>query len=119
MNIMKVTQDIQRHSGELNIKWEDTVNNHTLVLVIYTLSAFNINTIKKVTTFYLFTPHKNNITSTHILFIWICLFIICPIDRAKASPTTQVQPREHKLEYDIGITNYGTLISQSTRARNI
>jgi hypothetical protein len=47
MNIMKVTQDIQRHNGELNIKWEDTVNNHTLALVIYTLSTSNINTFKR------------------------------------------------------------------------
>jgi hypothetical protein len=95
------------------------MNNYTLALVIYTLSAFNINTIKKVTTFYLFTQHKNNITSTRILFIWIRLFIISPIDCAKASPTTQVQPRQRKLEYDIGVANYGTPISQSTRARNI
>jgi hypothetical protein len=34
-----VAQDIQRHSGELNIKLEDTVDNHTLVLVIYTSSS--------------------------------------------------------------------------------
>jgi hypothetical protein len=80
-----------------------------LALVIYTLSAFNINTIKKVTTFYLFTPHKNNNTSTRILFIWIQLFISSPIDRAKASPTTRVQPRQRKLEYDIGINNYELL----------
>jgi hypothetical protein len=50
MNIMKVAQDIQGHSGELNIKVEDTVDNYTLALVIYTSSAFNINTIKKMTT---------------------------------------------------------------------
>jgi hypothetical protein len=62
---------------------------------------------------------QNNITSMRILFIWIRLFISSPIDCAKASPTTQVQPRQRKLEYDIGITNYGTPISQSTRARNI
>jgi hypothetical protein len=85
MNIMEVTQDIQRHSGELNIKWKDTVNNHTLVLVIYTLSAFNINTIKKMTTCYLFTQHNYNITSTHILFIWIRLFISSSIDHTQAS----------------------------------
>jgi hypothetical protein len=78
-----VAQDIQRHSGELNIKLEDTVDNHMLALVIYSLSTFNINAIKHV--IYL----RN--TSTHILFIWIWLFISCPIDRAKASPTTQVQ----------------------------
>jgi hypothetical protein len=34
----KVAQDIQRHSGELNIKLEDTVNHHMLALVIYTSS---------------------------------------------------------------------------------
>jgi hypothetical protein len=33
----KVAQDIQRHSGELNIKLEDTVDN-MLALVIYTSS---------------------------------------------------------------------------------
>ena len=48
---------------------------------------------------------------THILFIWIRLFISSPINRAKASPTTQVQSRQRKLEYDIGITDYGTPIS--------
>jgi hypothetical protein len=41
MNIMKVTQDIQRHSGELNIKWEDTVNNHTLAIAIYNVGDHN------------------------------------------------------------------------------
>ena len=49
MNIMKVAQDIQRHSGELNIKLEDTVDNHMLALVIYTTSAFNINTTGRMT----------------------------------------------------------------------
>jgi hypothetical protein len=39
MNIMKVAQDIQVHGGELNIKLEDTVNHHTLALVIYTSSS--------------------------------------------------------------------------------
>jgi hypothetical protein len=63
MNIMKVTQDIQRHNGELNIKLEGTINNHMLALVIYTLSAFNINTIGKTTTFYLLTQHNYDITS--------------------------------------------------------
>jgi hypothetical protein len=33
------SQDIQRHSGELNIKLEDTANNHVLVLAIYTSSS--------------------------------------------------------------------------------
>jgi hypothetical protein len=44
------------------------------------------------------------------LLIWIRIFISSPIDRAKASPTTQVQPRQRKFEYDIGINNYGTPI---------
>ena len=58
----EIAQDIQRHGGKLNIKLEDTVDNHMLALVIYTTSAFNINTIRKTTTFYLFTQHKYNIT---------------------------------------------------------
>jgi hypothetical protein len=91
MNIMKVTQDIQRHSGELDIKWEDTVNNHTLASVIYTLSVSNINTFKKTTKFYLFTQHNYDITSMRILFVWIRLFISSPIDHTQASPTTQIQ----------------------------
>ena len=66
---------MQRHSGELNIKWEDTVNNHMLALVIYTLSTSNINIFKKTTTFYLFTQHHYDITGTRILFVWIQLFI--------------------------------------------
>jgi hypothetical protein len=91
MNIMKNNTRYTRHSGELNIKWEDTVNNHTLALVIYTLSASNINTFKKTTTFYLFTQHNYDITSMHILFVWIRLFISSPIDRTQALPTTQIQ----------------------------
>jgi hypothetical protein len=63
--------------------------------------------------------HNYDITGMRTLFIWIRLFISSPTDRAKASPTTQVQPRQRKLEYDIGINNYETHISQSTRARNI
>jgi hypothetical protein len=63
--------------------------------------------------------HNYDITGMRSLFVWIRFFISSPIDRAQASPTTQVQPRQRKLEYDIGITNYGTPISQSTRARNI
>ena len=39
MNIMKVAQDIQIHSGKLNVKLEDTVDNHMLALVIYTSSG--------------------------------------------------------------------------------
>jgi hypothetical protein len=35
----KIAQDIQRHSGELNIKLEDTVDNHVLALAIYTSSG--------------------------------------------------------------------------------
>jgi hypothetical protein len=35
----KIAQDIQGHSGELNINLEDTVDNHMLVLVIYTSSS--------------------------------------------------------------------------------
>ena len=35
----KIAQDIQRHSGELNIKLEDTADNHMLALVIYTSSG--------------------------------------------------------------------------------
>jgi hypothetical protein len=66
MNIMKVAQDIQIHGSELNIKFVRHHNNHTLALVIYMLSAFNINTIKKTTIFYLLTQHKYDITSTRI-----------------------------------------------------
>jgi hypothetical protein len=88
---MKVTQDIQRHSDELNIKWEDTVNNHTLALVIYTLSTSNINTFKKTTTFYLFTQHNYDVTGTRILFVWTQFFISSPIDHAQASSTAQIQ----------------------------
>jgi hypothetical protein len=47
------------------------------------------------------------------------LFLSSSIDHTKALPTTQVQPRQRKLEYDIGITNYGTPISQTTREGNI
>jgi hypothetical protein len=39
MNMMKVAQDVQIHSSELNIKLEDTVNDHTLALVIYMSSG--------------------------------------------------------------------------------
>ena len=35
----KIAQDIQRHSGELNIKVEDAVDNHMLALLIYTSSG--------------------------------------------------------------------------------
>jgi hypothetical protein len=45
----KVAQDIQRHSGKLNIKLEDTVDNHMLALVIYTASTFNIKTTVRMT----------------------------------------------------------------------
>jgi hypothetical protein len=86
----KVAQDIQRHSGELNIKLEDTVDNHMLALVIYTLSAFNINTIKKTTIFYLFTQHKYDITSTRIYYAQLshsCVLLL----------TTKEQPRQRKF----------------------
>jgi hypothetical protein len=66
MNILKVAQNIQRHSGELNINLEDTVDNHTLAFVIHTLSASNINTFKKTTPFYLFThPTTTSQVKTH------------------------------------------------------
>ena len=87
----KIAQDIQRHSGELNIKVEDTVDNYMLALVIYTSSAFNINTIKRWQIFYAFTQHNYDITGTRILFVWIRLFISSPIDRTQASLTTQIQ----------------------------
>jgi hypothetical protein len=35
----KVAQDIQRHSGQINIKLEDTVDNHMLALAVYTSSS--------------------------------------------------------------------------------
>ena len=86
----EIAQDIQRHSGELNIKLEDTVDNHMLALVIYTLSAFNINTIKKTTTFYLFTQHKYDITSTRIYYAHLSHSFVLLL-------TTQEQPRQHKF----------------------
>jgi hypothetical protein len=39
----------RKKSGELNIKLEDTVDNRMLALVIYTASAFNINTTGRTT----------------------------------------------------------------------
>jgi hypothetical protein len=35
----KIAQDIQRRSGELNVKVEDTADNHMLALLIYTSSG--------------------------------------------------------------------------------
>jgi hypothetical protein len=64
----KIAKDIPRHSGELNIKVQDTIDNYMLALVIYTSSAFNINTVKKMTIFYLFTQHDHDITSTRIYY---------------------------------------------------
>ena len=68
MNIMKNTTRYTKTQQRTNIKLEDTADNHMLALVIYTLSAFNINTIKKMTTFYLFMQHDYDITSTHIYY---------------------------------------------------
>ena len=82
----KIAQDIQRHSGEVNIKVEDTVDNYMLALVIYTSSAFNINTIKNMTTFYLFTQHKYDITSTRIYHAHLNHSLVLLL-------TTQEQPR--------------------------
>jgi hypothetical protein len=86
----EIAQDIQRHSGELNIKLEDTVDNHMLALVIYTASAFNINTIRKTTTFYLFTQHDYDITSTRIYYAHLNHSFVLLL-------TTQEQPRQRKL----------------------
>jgi hypothetical protein len=61
-----------------------------LALAMYTLSAFDINAIEKTTTFYLFTQHNYNITSTHILFILIWLLSSSSSDHTKSSQTTQV-----------------------------
>ena len=49
MNIMKVTQDIQRHNDELNIKWENTADDHMLALVIYTSSSAQHHTTGRTT----------------------------------------------------------------------
>jgi hypothetical protein len=88
---MKVAPDIQRHSGELNNKLEDTIDNHMLALVIYTLSAFNINTIKKMTTFYLFTQHDYDITSTRIYYAYLNRSFVLLL-------TVQEQPRQRKFK---------------------
>jgi hypothetical protein len=86
----EIAQDIQRHSGELNIKLEDTVDNHMLALVIYMASAFNINTIRKTTTFYLFTQCDYDITSTHIYYAHLNHLFVLLL-------TKQEQPRQRKL----------------------
>jgi hypothetical protein len=40
MNMMKVAKDNPKiDDSELNIKWRDIVNNHTLALVIYMSSG--------------------------------------------------------------------------------
>jgi hypothetical protein len=72
------------------------------------LSAFNINTIKK-TTFYLFTRHNYDITSTRILFIWIRLFISSSIYHRKV-PQAQVQQR--RVSYPQPTTQASTLIME-------
>jgi hypothetical protein len=86
----EIAQDIQRHSGELNIKLEDTVDNHMLALVIYTASVFNINTIRKTTTFYLYTQRDYDITSTRIYYAHLNHSFVLLL-------TTQEQPRQRKL----------------------
>ena len=87
----KIAQDIQRHSGELNIKVEDTVDNYMLALVIYTSSAFNINTIKKMPTFYLFTQHDHDITSTRIYYAHLNRSFVLLL-------TVQEQPIQRKFK---------------------
>jgi hypothetical protein len=67
------------------------MNNYTLALVIYTLSAFNINTIKKMKTFYLFTQHDYNITSTRIYYTHLNHSFVLLL-------TTQEQPRQRKFK---------------------
>jgi hypothetical protein len=59
----KVAQDIQRHSGELNIKLEDTIENHMLALVIYTSSGIVVTTTGKMTTLTLLNQDKHDHTS--------------------------------------------------------
>jgi hypothetical protein len=86
----EIAQDIQRHSGELNIKLQDTVDNHMLALVIYMASMFNINTIRKTTTFYLFTQRDYDITSTRIYYAHLNHSFVLLL-------TTQEQPRQRKL----------------------
>jgi hypothetical protein len=86
----EIAQDIQRHSGELNIKLEDTVDNHMLALVIYTATVFNINTIRKTTTFYLYTQRDYDITSTRIYYAHLNHSFVLLL-------TTQEQPRQRKL----------------------
>jgi hypothetical protein len=84
------------------------VNNHTLALVIYTLSAFNINTIKKTSTFYLFTQHDYDIISTRIYYAHLNHSFVLLL-------TTQEQPRQRKFKYDLGIHVYETFMSTPTR----
>jgi hypothetical protein len=67
------------------------MNNHTLASVISTLSAFNINTSKKMTTFYLFTQHDYNITSTRIYYAHLNHSFVLLL-------TTQEQPRQRKFK---------------------
>jgi hypothetical protein len=107
----EIAQDIQRHSGELNIKLEDTIDNHMLALVIYTASTFNINTTGRTTITTYNQPTQNDITSTSIYLIVYGFALVLPLI-AQSTPNTS-------LTEDIGIDNYGTPISQSTRERNI
>jgi hypothetical protein len=104
----KIAQDIPRHSGELNIKVEDTVNNHTLALVIYTLSTSNINTFKKTTTFYLFTQPNYNITGTRIYFSCYGFSLVLLL----------ITQKHHKHKFNRGSTHQcrWTPLSQSTTA---
>jgi hypothetical protein len=67
------------------------------------LSAFNINTIKKTTTFYLFTQHNYDITSARIYHAHLNHSLVLLL-------TTQEQPRQRMFKYDIGINNYRTPI---------
>jgi hypothetical protein len=72
------------------------------------LSAFIINTINKTTTFYLFTQHKYDMTSTRIFYAHLNHSFVLLL-------TTQEQPRQRKFKSDLGINVYETPISQSTR----
>jgi hypothetical protein len=66
----KIAQDIPRHSGELNIKVEDTVDNYMFALVIYILSTFSINTINKMTTcLFIYATQLQHHKHAHLL-IW-------------------------------------------------
>jgi hypothetical protein len=108
----KIAQGIPRHSGELNIKVEDTVDNYMLALVIYTSSAFNINTIKKMTIFYLFTQHDRDITSTRIYYTHLNRSFVLLL-------TVQEQPIQCKFKYDLGIHVYELLYHNQLEKKHI